>query len=55
VHAAIDVWRATGKVPRVWAHDAAVWTGHDEDAWLAASCVWEALTGVAGDVLFSLM
>ena len=32
--AAIDEWRATGKVARVWAHDATVWTGNDEDAWL---------------------
>ena len=31
---AVDEWRATGKVARVWARDASVWTGKDEDAWL---------------------
>jgi transaldolase/glucose-6-phosphate isomerase len=34
VDATIDEWRATGKVSRLWAHDATVWTGHGEDAWL---------------------
>jgi len=34
VDAAVDEWRAAGKVSRVWAHDATVWTGKDEDAWL---------------------
>jgi transaldolase/glucose-6-phosphate isomerase len=34
VDATIDEWRATGKVVRLWAHDATVWTGHGEDAWL---------------------
>ena len=40
VDAAIDEWRATGKVARVWAHDATVWTGKDEDAslgWLGVA------------------
>ena len=34
VDAAVDEWRATDKVARVWARDASVWTGKDEDAWL---------------------
>ncbi len=27
-------WRATGKVRALWQHDAAVWTGKDENKWL---------------------
>jgi transaldolase/glucose-6-phosphate isomerase len=34
VDAVVDEWRATDKVARVWARDASVWTGKDEDAWL---------------------
>jgi transaldolase/glucose-6-phosphate isomerase len=34
VDAAVDEWRAGGKVGRVWAHDATVWTGTSEAAWL---------------------
>ena len=34
VDAAVDEWRATGKLSRLWAHDATVWTGQDEGAWL---------------------
>ncbi|MGC8513624.1 MAG: bifunctional transaldolase/phosoglucose isomerase [Acidimicrobiales bacterium] len=34
VDGVIDEWRSTGKVARMWAHDATVWTGKGEDAWL---------------------
>jgi len=34
VDGVIDEWRSTGKVARIWAHDATVWTGKGEDAWL---------------------
>ena len=30
----IDDWRATGKVRRLWQHDASLWTGADEANWL---------------------
>src|SRR5580704_3791838 len=31
---AIDDWKMTGKVRRLWAHDAKLWTGTDESNWL---------------------
>ena len=34
VDAAVDEWRASDKVARVWARDASVWTGKGEDTWL---------------------
>jgi transaldolase / glucose-6-phosphate isomerase len=34
VEAVLDEWRATDKTSRLWAHDAAVWTGANEAAWL---------------------
>ena len=34
VDGVIDEWRSTTKVARIWAHDATVWTGKGEDAWL---------------------
>lgn len=34
VERAIDEWRATNKVARIWAHDATVWTAKGEEAWL---------------------
>jgi transaldolase/glucose-6-phosphate isomerase len=34
VDGVIDEWRSTAKVTRIWAHDATVWTGKGEDAWL---------------------
>jgi len=34
VDGVIDEWRSTAKVARIWAHDATVWTGKGEDAWL---------------------
>jgi transaldolase / glucose-6-phosphate isomerase len=30
----IEDWRAAGKVRRLWQHDATLWTGTDEAAWL---------------------
>src|ERR1051326_564987 len=32
--AAIEDWKMTGKVRRIWARDASVWTGSDEGNWL---------------------
>lgn len=34
VKAALDAWRADGKVRKIWARDASVWTGGDEAKWL---------------------
>lgn len=31
---AIESWRASGAIRRLWAHDATVWTGRDEAKWL---------------------
>ena len=33
--AEMEEWRAGGKVRRLWAHDASLWTGGDEANWLA--------------------
>jgi transaldolase/glucose-6-phosphate isomerase len=30
----LNDWRASGKVRRLWQHDAALWTGEDESGWL---------------------
>jgi transaldolase/glucose-6-phosphate isomerase len=30
----IEDWRGSGKVRRLWARDASLWTGHDENQWL---------------------
>ena len=35
VDAEMDEWRTGGKVRRLWAHDASLWTGEDEAEWLA--------------------
>jgi transaldolase/glucose-6-phosphate isomerase len=35
VRAALEEWRADGKVPRLWARDATLWTGTDEANWLS--------------------
>ncbi|MBI1873652.1 MAG: bifunctional transaldolase/phosoglucose isomerase [Acidobacteria bacterium] len=34
VTAAIEDWRARGKVRRLWNRDSSLWTGKDEDRWL---------------------
>jgi transaldolase/glucose-6-phosphate isomerase len=34
VKATLKDWRTTGKVRRLWARDAKLWTGHDENRWL---------------------
>ncbi len=31
----LDAWRVEGKVRKLWAHDASLWTGADEGQWLA--------------------
>src|ERR1700737_4858405 len=31
---AIEDWKTSGKVRRLWAHDASLWTGSDEGDWL---------------------
>lgn len=31
---ALEDWRASGKVRRLWTRDASLWTGKDEDRWL---------------------
>ncbi|MEO7145806.1 MAG: bifunctional transaldolase/phosoglucose isomerase [Bryobacteraceae bacterium] len=34
VKASLDAWLAAGKVRRMWARDASLWTGTDESSWL---------------------
>jgi transaldolase / glucose-6-phosphate isomerase len=34
VKATLEDWRTAGKVRRLWARDASLWTGHDENRWL---------------------
>src|ERR1043166_3477813 len=34
VQAAVEDWRVAGKVRRLWARDASLWTGSDESHWL---------------------
>jgi len=34
VQASLKDWRTAGKVKRLWARDASLWTGKDEDNWL---------------------
>jgi 6-phosphogluconate dehydrogenase (decarboxylating) len=34
VDAVVEQWSAGGKVARLWAHDATLWTGADEASWL---------------------
>ena len=34
VKASLEDWRANGKVKRLWARDATLWTGSDESEWL---------------------
>lgn len=34
VRASLEAWRAGGKVRRLWARDATLWTGTDEGGWL---------------------
>ncbi len=34
VHAAVEDWKMAGKVRRLWARDASLWTGTDEGSWL---------------------
>lgn len=41
VAAAVDDWQASGKARRLWARDATLWTGHEEDRWLG----WLDITG----------
>ena len=40
VEASLDDWKISGKVRRLWAHDASLWTGKDENKWLG----WLAIT-----------
>ncbi len=43
-----DSWRADGKIGRIWARDASVWTGDDEAKWLGwLNIVNEELVNVA--------
>jgi transaldolase/glucose-6-phosphate isomerase len=34
VHSALDQWQADGRMARLWARDALVWSGADEARWL---------------------
>ncbi|MEO8261533.1 MAG: bifunctional transaldolase/phosoglucose isomerase [Pseudolysinimonas sp.] len=47
-------WRTTGKVRRLWARDASLWTGHDENQWLSWLDVVDAeLASIQGLTLFA--
>src|SRR5258708_21615888 len=35
VEKSTEDWRASGKIRRLWQHDKSLWTGTDEDKWLA--------------------
>ena len=44
----LNDWRASGKVRRLWQHDASLWTGEDESGWLGwLGIVDEQLSAVA--------
>ena len=47
VKAALEDWRTGGKVRRLWARDASLWTGHDEGRWLDWLAVADQEQGVA--------
>ncbi len=46
VKASLETWQTTGMVRRMWAGDAAVWTGQDEGKWLGWLTVTEDQTGL---------
>ena len=52
----VRVWARSGTLRRLWARDAGVWTGVDEDRWLGwldvatAAAPLEVLAGLAGEV-----
>ena len=50
VDAEMEEWRAGGKVRRLWAHDASLWTGGDEASWLAWLDVVAERTAHAGEL-----
>jgi transaldolase/glucose-6-phosphate isomerase len=39
VNGSLDGWETTGKVRRLWARDASLWTGWDEGDWLGWLCI----------------
>ena len=45
VSSTLEEWRASGKVRRLWAGDATLWTGHDESRWLGWLSVAEQQIG----------
>jgi transaldolase/glucose-6-phosphate isomerase len=50
VAAEIEAWRAGGKVRRLWARDATLWTGKDESRWLDWLGAVEAGQAAAGEL-----
>jgi len=48
VNAALEDWRAEGKVRRLWACDASLWTGTDEAQWLGWLTIVDAQLKAAG-------
>jgi transaldolase/glucose-6-phosphate isomerase len=48
VAATLEAWRSDGMVQRLWARDAALWTGADEANWLAWLTIVEAMLGQLG-------
>jgi transaldolase/glucose-6-phosphate isomerase len=50
VDAEIDDWRSNGKVRQLWGRDATLWTGADENKWLAWLDIVEAQQKTAGEL-----
>ncbi|HEV2489197.1 MAG TPA: bifunctional transaldolase/phosoglucose isomerase [Candidatus Acidoferrales bacterium] len=51
VNQTIEEWRASGKVRRLWSHDAKLWTGTDEGNWLGWLGVTEDEVSHAGPLV----
>ena len=47
IQAELDAWRSGGRIRRLWAKDATLWTGQDEARWLG----WLDITGASRDEL----
>ncbi|GJD94326.1 bifunctional transaldolase/phosoglucose isomerase [Methylobacterium iners] len=46
---AVETWRASGAIRRLWAHDKTLWSGADEDRWLGWLRIVEDELGHLGD------
>jgi transaldolase / glucose-6-phosphate isomerase len=48
---ALDDWKMTGKVRRLWARDASLWTGKDENRWLGWLSITEEQLDASDDLM----